>query len=78
VVELFHTSNNGVTFGLILTEFCFVLQEKTDPDKMRSLKRSQTGGTVSAHCPSFNCLPVSFALLGSSRSLDKEGPFVVR
>lgn len=33
MVELFHTSNNGVTFGLILTEFCFVLQEKTDPDK---------------------------------------------
>ena len=31
--ELFHTLNNGMTFGLILTEFCFVLQEKTDPDK---------------------------------------------
>jgi hypothetical protein len=31
--ELFHALNNGISFGLILTEFCGVLQEKTDSDK---------------------------------------------
>ena len=46
--------------------------------RMRSLKGSQTGGNVSAHCPSYNWLSVSFALLGSSMSRDKEGSFVMR
>lgn len=30
---LFHIINNGMTFGLVSTKFCTMLQEKADPDK---------------------------------------------
>jgi hypothetical protein len=76
MVKLFPTLNNGTTFGLILTEFCFVLQEKTDPDKNDEPEGKPNWRERIRSLSKLQLIVCKFCFVGSGMSLDKEGSFV--